>query len=170
MRMDYYVYKYVVGGEVWYVGAGCRSRDTHHLALARLSEKDPGNYNVRPWHVELQKAAATGKKIEIVRVREKLTSAEAKTLELRTIAKLKPLKNQHNVLGLATQGTRMLKLECSGCGYVARTTRKWLEVGAPSCCCGAGPLSVVDDSSARPPRDLGARPRQPKNATTLRIA
>ena len=34
------------------------------------------------------------------------------------------------------QGTRMIKLECGGCGYVARTTRKWIAVGVPVCCCG----------------------------------
>lgn len=35
-----------------------------------------------------------------------------------------------------TQTTRMLKLEATCCGYVARTTKKWLEVGVPSCPCG----------------------------------
>ena len=34
------------------------------------------------------------------------------------------------------QSTRMLKIECPSCGYVARTTAKWLEVGVPTCCCG----------------------------------
>lgn len=34
------------------------------------------------------------------------------------------------------QGTRMLKLEAPCCGYVARTTRRWLDVGVPSCPCG----------------------------------
>lgn len=35
------------------------------------------------------------------------------------------------------QTTRMLKLECPNDGYVARTTRKWLdELGAPRCPCG----------------------------------
>jgi len=34
------------------------------------------------------------------------------------------------------QGTRMIKLECVGCGYVVRTTQKWIEVGIPNCCCG----------------------------------
>lgn len=31
------------------------------------------------------------------------------------------------------QPTRMLKCECSDCGYVVRTTAKWLEFGAPVC-------------------------------------
>lgn len=34
------------------------------------------------------------------------------------------------------QGTRMLKLEAPCCGYVARTTKKWIDVGLPSCPCG----------------------------------
>lgn len=34
------------------------------------------------------------------------------------------------------QGTRMLKLECPQCGYVCRTTQKWLDVGRPTCPCG----------------------------------
>jgi len=34
----------------------------------------------------------------------------------------------------ATQGTRMVKCQCAECGYVARTTRKWLDAaGAPIC-------------------------------------
>ena len=35
---------------------------------------------------------------------------------------------------IGKQTTRMLKCECSECGYVARVTRKWLdEAGAPIC-------------------------------------
>lgn len=34
------------------------------------------------------------------------------------------------------QGTRMLKIECPKCGYSARTTRKWLDIGVPTCVCG----------------------------------
>lgn len=32
-----------------------------------------------------------------------------------------------------TQGTRMLKLTCPTCGYVIRTTAKWLATGVPQC-------------------------------------
>ena len=46
----------------------------------------------------------------------------------------------HDVLRGATatngekkQGTRLIKVECSCCGYTARTTAKWLEHGAPLC-------------------------------------
>ena len=34
------------------------------------------------------------------------------------------------------QTTRMLKVEAPCCGYVVRTTQKWLDVGMPSCPCG----------------------------------
>ena len=40
------------------------------------------------------------------------------------------------VMGEKKQSTRMLKLEAECCGYVARTTKKWIEVGLPSCPCG----------------------------------
>jgi hypothetical protein len=33
------------------------------------------------------------------------------------------------------QSTRMVKCECPDCGYIVRTTRKWLEEGAPICPC-----------------------------------
>ncbi len=34
------------------------------------------------------------------------------------------------------QGTRMIKLLCPTCGYLARTTKKWIEMGTPTCMCG----------------------------------
>ena len=36
------------------------------------------------------------------------------------------------------QGTRMLKVVCPdpACGWSARTTQKWVDVGLPTCCCG----------------------------------
>lgn len=38
--------------------------------------------------------------------------------------------------GIKKQGTRLIKMECDTCGYVARTTQKWLDTGLPSCHCG----------------------------------
>jgi hypothetical protein len=35
--------------------------------------------------------------------------------------------------GPKTQGTRMLKVQCPCCGYTVRTTRRWLDMGAPLC-------------------------------------
>lgn len=34
------------------------------------------------------------------------------------------------------QTTRMIKIECQACGYIVRTTQKWIEVGLPTCACG----------------------------------
>lgn len=36
-------------------------------------------------------------------------------------------------VGHKKQTTRLIKCECSECGYTVRTTAKWLEVGAPHC-------------------------------------
>jgi hypothetical protein len=47
------------------------------------------------------------------------------------------------------QGTRLIKVECEMCGYVVRTTNKWLRVGRPTCCCG-GKMLVDWDSAKRP--------------------
>ena len=41
------------------------------------------------------------------------------------------------------QSTRMVKVTCDSCGYVARTTRKWLDdAGAPICPCSGEPMSL----------------------------
>lgn len=37
----------------------------------------------------------------------------------------------------AKQGTRMLKVVCPEDGYTLRTTQKWLDMGLPTCPCGA---------------------------------
>lgn len=34
---------------------------------------------------------------------------------------------------IPVQTTRMLKLECKSCGYIVRTTQKWVDAGLPSC-------------------------------------
>lgn len=38
--------------------------------------------------------------------------------------------------GKPKQEARMLKVVCPDCGYTVRTTRKWLDVGTPTCPCG----------------------------------
>lgn len=41
--------------------------------------------------------------------------------------------------GRKKQSTRLLKVECPECGYLARVTRKWLdEIGPPYCACTGG--------------------------------
>lgn len=46
--------------------------------------------------------------------------------------------------GVGKQTTRMLKIVCTDplCGYTARTTQKWLDVGLPTCACGL-PMEVA---------------------------
>lgn len=34
------------------------------------------------------------------------------------------------------QSTRLRRVECPSCGYLARVTRYWLEIGTPGCPCG----------------------------------
>lgn len=45
------------------------------------------------------------------------------------------------------QTTRLVKCECAECEYVARVTRKWLEIGAPICPVkGHGPMQFKGDN------------------------
>lgn len=48
------------------------------------------------------------------------------------------------------QGTRMMKVQCPDCGYTLRTTRVWLEVGVPTCPCGATMESDDPTTNAEP--------------------
>lgn len=45
--------------------------------------------------------------------------------------------------GPGTQTTRMIKVECPCCGYVVRTTQKWLSVGNPYCPTGTEMIPAV---------------------------
>jgi hypothetical protein len=46
-------------------------------------------------------------------------------------------------LGPKKQTTRMIKCQCSECGYVARTTAKWIAaIGAPMCACNGEQMEV----------------------------
>lgn len=40
------------------------------------------------------------------------------------------------------QSTRMIKMECGGCGYVARTSRKWLDEVGPAHCPNHGEMNI----------------------------
>lgn len=42
-------------------------------------------------------------------------------------------------------GTRMRKIVCENCGYSARTTKKWIEVGLPTCPCGTAMTDETED-------------------------
>jgi len=42
------------------------------------------------------------------------------------------------------QGTRLIKVFCPDCGYIARVTGKWLgELGAPICPCNGHPMKIA---------------------------
>jgi len=49
------------------------------------------------------------------------------------------------------QGTRMLLVKCPKCEYQVRTTKKWLEVGVPTCPCGT--LMEAEDGDEEPDGD-----------------
>lgn len=44
------------------------------------------------------------------------------------------------------QTTRMILVKCPKCGYQVRTTRKWLEVGVPTCPCGEVMIAELPDT------------------------
>lgn len=46
-------------------------------------------------------------------------------------------------------GTRNLKVTCAACGYTARVARRWLDVGAPHCGAGHGPMREPDEAGPR---------------------
>lgn len=45
-----------------------------------------------------------------------------------------------------TQATRMLKLRCPQCGYIVRTTAKWLQTGLPTCHDGATFVAETEEA------------------------
>lgn len=63
--------------------------------------------------------------------------AELREWILATIAALPALDHGSLDLGKRVkQKTLMRKVECPDCGYIVRTTDKWLMLGLPTCCCG----------------------------------
>jgi hypothetical protein len=60
-----------------------------------------------------------------------------------------------DVAKLPKQGIRHRKIECPGCGYICRASKKWIEVGLPTCCCGEQ-MIAEDDEDAEPVVILGA--------------
>lgn len=48
-----------------------------------------------------------------------------------------------DISGAKKQGTRLIKCECEECGYIARTSQKWLEeLGTPLCPCNRKPMTA----------------------------
>jgi rubrerythrin len=59
---------------------------------------------------------------------------------------------QGKTTGKKKDGTRQLKLECPVCGYIVRTSAKWIEVGLPACPCGE---TLLPEGVAPKPKDEG---------------
>lgn len=91
--------------------------------------------------IDAAHGAAFGKCARAVNLTGKLTSTTAGPELLLEIERWSGLlgKYPHGTLDQdksprKKQTTRMVKCECASCGFVVRTTRKWLEqVGAPHC-------------------------------------
>jgi endogenous inhibitor of DNA gyrase (YacG/DUF329 family) len=63
-------------------------------------------------------------------------AGEALVVELKAIAEKLGEYPHHGVTPsskIKTQSTRMIKLECPECGYIVRTTQKWIDVALPVC-------------------------------------
>lgn len=43
---------------------------------------------------------------------------------------------------IGKQTTRMIKVQCPTCGYVVRTTQKWIEMGLPTCGVDETPMEI----------------------------
>ena len=53
---------------------------------------------------------------------------------LETLGQLPHSKLNPNARPKKKDGIRQLKCECGTCGYIARTTKKWLDLGGPPLC------------------------------------
>lgn len=45
--------------------------------------------------------------------------------------------------GAPRPGSRLIKAQCTGCGYIARTTRKWITTVGPPVCPAHGPMVTL---------------------------
>ena len=77
----------------------------------------------------------------------KMTSTHAGPKLMEHLKSMLPLLGEYphakldpKLSGVKKQGTRMVKCECPSCSYTVRTTRKWLELGAPRCPQNHGPM------------------------------
>jgi hypothetical protein len=62
----------------------------------------------------------------------------------RLVQELGPLPHSGINLGLGRkkQSTRLVKIQCTSCGYTCRTTLKWLGPGTPLCPCNLKPMEL----------------------------
>ncbi len=56
----------------------------------------------------------------------------------------------HPLIVVKKQAARQLKVECAECGYVARCSKKWLDVGPPLCPTHKTPMTPEGDSADDP--------------------
>jgi hypothetical protein len=79
----------------------------------------------------------------------KMTSTEASEALQATFATWLPDLGAYPHAGLSAmsrtkQSTRLIKCQCSECGYVVRTTAKWIEqAGTPLCPCNNEPMDAA---------------------------
>lgn len=99
--------------EMVHAAVGC---DEGHKGPFRVTAKAIG--------LEGKMTATVAGEVLLVRLRE-----VEQALGAYPHAKLNP-KNKK------PQSTRMLKLQCGKCGWMARTSRKWMDLGLPTCVCG----------------------------------
>jgi hypothetical protein len=72
-------------------------------------------------------------------------AGEELTKTLKTMAETLgeyPHKTLNPGIGRKKQSTRLVKCECNTCGYIVRTTEKWLVFGAPLCPCNQEEMGV----------------------------
>ena len=101
---------------------------THELVHAAVG-CDEGHKG--PFRVKAKAIGLTGKMTATVAGETLMIRLREIIAELGTYphAKLTPK-------GKKPQSTRMLKLQCGNCGWMARTSRKWMDLGLPTCACG----------------------------------
>jgi hypothetical protein len=76
------------------------------------------------------------------------TAGEALKVKLaKLIEELGPYPHARLVhsSGPKKQGTRMILVKCPKCEYQVRTTKKWIEVGVPTCPCGEKMKAEIPD-------------------------
>ncbi len=96
----------------------------HTAVGCELGHKGAFRTTAKALGLDGKMTATTAGEVLMVRLRE-----IEKKLVTYPHAKLTPLINK-------PQSTRMLKVTCPNCQWSARTSRKWIDLGLPTCACG----------------------------------
>jgi hypothetical protein len=132
-------------GECW----PCKSSEDHHFEIF-ISPMESNPLNVLGILVhELVHTATPGeghkkpfRDVAIaVGLEGKMTATTSSEMLLVRLTLLKDQLGLYphaaiNPNSKTTQSTRMLKIECPACGWMARTSQKWMDLGLPVCACG----------------------------------